>query len=209
MLGEIDRRLIIATRNGAKATEMTRVLSKLLPRWELRTLAEFPECVEPEETGKTYLENAEMKAVAACACTRDTCIADDAGLEVDALGGEPGIHSKRFGGSELPFAEKIEALLMLLANVQPSARTARFRCAVVIASPGGALVGFESSVEGRIAESPRGSGGFGYDPIFIPLGSDRTFGEMSPDEKDAVSHRGKVLAQAAEYLALRGRSFMQ
>jgi XTP/dITP diphosphohydrolase len=164
------------------------------------TLADFPNAQEPEEVGTTYAENAAIKAEAAVAATGLVCIADDAGLEIAALDGAPGLHSKRFGGADLPFSDKIRRVLELLQDVPEDARSARFRCAVAVAAPHMPTEVFEATCEGRIAREPRGTGGFGYDPIFLypPLG--RTFAELTPDDKNSVSHRGKVLQLVARHL---------
>lgn len=164
------------------------------------TLADFPGAHEPAEVGTTYAENAVIKAEAASAATSLVCVADDAGLEIEALGGAPGLHSKRFGGADLPFTDKIRRVLDLLDKVPDDARSARFRCAVAVAGPHLPTEVFEATCEGRMAREPRGTGGFGYDPIFLypPLG--RTFAELAPDEKNSVSHRGKVLQLVARHL---------
>ncbi len=141
----------------------------------------------------TYAENAGIKARSAREFTGEICIADDAGLEVFALDGAPGLYSKRFGGEELPFPEKIKLLLSKLEGVED--RRARFFCAVVVAYPGGEGR-FEATCEGMIAEQPVGEGGFGYDPVFYLPELGRCMAELTAEEKDAVSHRGKVLLAA-------------
>jgi XTP/dITP diphosphohydrolase len=191
-------RLVIATHNPAKAGEMTVILRELLPGWEFLTLADFPGASEPEETGEIYAENARIKAEAAAAFTGEVCMADDAGLEVDALDGAPGVKSKRFGGAELPFADK---MALILDSVGED-RGARFRCCVAVAVYGEATRLFESVKEGEIVE-PRGERGFGYDPIFLVPELGKTYAEMEPDHKNRISHRGIVLRQAAEYLTDR------
>jgi len=193
-------RLVIATRNQAKAREMSRILARLLPGWEILDLNAFPPFPEPEETADTYAGNASIKAIASARATGEVCIADDAGLEVDALNGAPGVHSKRFGGEDLPFPDKIQLLLRQLGDLPSESRSARFRCAVAIAAPDGTVRVVEATCEGLIANEPRGEGGFGYDPIFFYPELGRTFGELTPDEKDSVSHRGKVLRLAADVL---------
>lgn len=191
-------RLVIATHNPAKAGEMTVILGELLTGWEFLTLADFPGASEPDETGETYAENARIKAEAAAAFTGEVCIADDAGLEVDALDGAPGVKSKRFGGVELPFAEK---MALILGSVGEDGG-ARFRCCVAIALNGEETRVFEAVKEGEIVE-PRGARGFGYDPIFLLPELGKTYAELEPDHKNRISHRGMVLRQAAEYLSER------
>lgn len=183
-------RLVIATHNAKKAGEMLTILHARFPALELRTLVDYPGAPEPEETGTTYAENAAIKADSAAAFTHEWCLADDAGLEVDALGGAPGLYSKRFGGEALPFPEKIA---LILSGMGDGARGARFRCCVALAHPGEETRVLEATCEGRIAESPSGNGGFGYDPIFFLPELGRTMADLTAAEKHAVSHRGKVL----------------
>ncbi|GIV03284.1 MAG: non-canonical purine NTP pyrophosphatase [Fimbriimonadales bacterium] len=193
-------RLVLATRNSAKAGEMKRILARLLPDWEILDLNSFPPFPEPEETADTYAGNARIKAVASAQATGELCLADDAGLEIAALDGAPGVHSKRFGGEDLPFPEKMRLVLEKLDGIPPERRQARFRCAVAIADSEGWQQVVEATCDGFIAEEPRGEGGFGYDPIFYYPNLGKTFGELTADEKDSVSHRGKVLKLAAEAL---------
>jgi XTP/dITP diphosphohydrolase len=198
-------RLVVATHNAKKAGEMTAILSRRFPNLELRTLADYPGSPVPEETGDTYAQNATIKAVAAANFTGEWCIADDAGLEIDALGGAPGHRSKRFGGEGMSFPAKMARILALMKDVPAERRTARFRCCVVLAAPEAGpdtarTQVFEAACGGRIALEPRGDGGFGYDPIFLLPGLGRTMAELSPDEKHAVSHRGKVLRIVGDWL---------
>ncbi len=184
-------RLVIATHNRKKAGEMLTILQARFPDLELRTLADYDGAPEPEETGTTYAENAAIKADSAAAFTGEWCLADDAGLEIDAMDGAPGLYSKRFGGEDLPFPEKIALILSKLKGV--TERAARFRCDVALAGPGFQTQVLEAVCEGRIAETPSGNGGFGYDPIFYLPELNRTMADLTPEEKHAVSHRGKVL----------------
>ncbi|MER3466477.1 MAG: non-canonical purine NTP pyrophosphatase, partial [Armatimonadota bacterium] len=155
-------KLVIATRNPAKAREMREILQRLLgDQWHILDLTHFPPFDEPEEVEDTYVGNALIKARAATGATGELCIADDAGLEIDALDGAPGVHSKRFGGEELPFPRKISRLLSLLEGIPPERRTARFRCVVALAEGAGFQQAFEATCEGVIAPEPRGDGGFG------------------------------------------------
>lgn len=192
-------RLVIATGNAAKADEMQSILGELLPQWELLSLADFLPVPEPEETGDTYAANAAIKAEAAALHTGELCLADDAGLEIDAMGGAPGVKSKRFAGADTPFTVKIAMILNHLGAHPDLPRTARFRCAVAIASPYAATQVFESSKEGVIADSPRGDKGFGYDPIFL-LPEGKTYAELDATHKNRISHRGIVLHEAAIWL---------
>jgi XTP/dITP diphosphohydrolase len=183
---------------------MSTILSRLLgEQWEIVDLSAFPEFSDPDETAESYVGNAVIKAEASSAALGETCIADDAGLEIDALGGAPGVHSKRFEGEATAFPEKIRRVLELLSSTPDHLRTARFRCAVAVAHPGLSTATFTSVCEGRIAALASGKGGFGYDPIFIPNDRGRTFAEMTSDEKHAISHRGKVLAETAAWLKSR------
>ncbi len=194
-------RLVIATHNRKKAGEMVTILSHRFPALEIVTLADYPESPEPEETGRTYAENAAIKANSALEFTGELCIADDAGLEVDAMGGEPGLYSKRFAGEQTAFSEKMQVILGNLSGVRTERRTARFRCCVAVARPGEDTLVFESTCEGRIAEEPSGRGGFGYDPIFYLPELDCTMADLTAEQKHSISHRGKVLKLVGDYLA--------
>jgi len=187
--------LLVATQNRHKAEEIAVLLDDLPV--QVVTLADINPGLDVPETGETFMENARQKAVAAAALTGLLTLADDSGLAVDALQGAPGVHSKRFADSD---AERNAKLLGLLTEVPNERRTARFHCAVVIARPGEVLAEIEETVEGRIIREPRGTNGFGYDPIFLPDGFDRTQAEMRMEEKNAISHRGKALRKAAEFL---------
>lgn len=193
-------RLVIATHNAKKAGEMVQILSPRFPELEIVTLAEYPGAPEPDEVGDTYEENAVIKAESACRHTGEWCVADDAGLEIDALGGAPGVRSKRFAGEDAPFSVKIAKILEQIAAAPTEARTARFQCRVALARPESPTEVFEGICEGRIAEAPRGTYGFGYDPIFEVGNTGRTMAEHTPDEKHAISHRGMVLAHLAARL---------
>lgn len=193
--------VVVATHNAKKGREMVHILSEAFPNLRIRTLAEFPGAPEPEETGTTYEENALLKAQSAAQFTGELCIADDAGLEIDALNGEPGLYSKRFGGEDLPFPDKMKLILERMAEIPEEGRAARFRAWVAVAHPSGEARTFEGVCEGRIAKAPRGEGGFGYDPIFYLEELDCTMAQLSPEEKHAISHRGKVLALVKAYLS--------
>jgi XTP/dITP diphosphohydrolase len=163
----------------------------------IKTLADYPGAPEPEETGTTYRQNAVIKADSAAEFTGEWCVADDAGLEIDAMGGEPGLYSKRFAGEETPFPEKMRIILDRLSDTPTEARTARFRCAVALAIPGRATEEFEAICEGVIAREPSGGGGFGYDPIFFLPEMGCTMADLTAEQKHQISHRGKVLSQLA------------
>ena len=182
-------RLVLATANPDKVAEIGAILGpgvELAPR-----PASVPDVVEDAET----LEgNARLKAVAIVEATGDAAVADDTGLEVDALGGAPGVHSARFAGEEATYADNVAKMLDAMADhPEPAARRARFRTVALARFPDGTELVAEGAVEGTIAAEARGSGGFGYDPLFVPdEGDGRTFAEMTPDEKHAVSHRGRA-----------------
>ena len=193
--------LVIATHNQKKAKEMIQVVSAAFPELELKTLADFPGAPEPEETGVTYAENALIKARSATSYTHEWSLADDAGLEIDALPGELGIHSKRFEGEETTFPEKMAVILERMKGLPDSERCARFRCNIALVGPGGEEHVIEDTCEGRIAYRPSGSGGFGYDPIFFLPERGCCMAELSAEQKHLVSHRGKVLKKLAEHLS--------
>ena len=191
--------LVLATLNPAKGRELVALLGSV--PFEIRMLADIPGARLPEETGTTYAENALAKARTAAEITGTLALGDDSGLEVDALDGAPGLYTARFGGAGLDDRARWELLLKRLDGVPAARRTARFRCVIALAGPGRPERVVEGVAEGVIAESPRGSGGFGYDPVFFypPLG--RTFGELSDEEKTRISHRGLALAAARRLLA--------
>lgn len=192
-------RLIIATHNRKKAGEMVTILSRRFPGLELLTLADIEGSPEPEETGTTYSENAAIKAQSAFDFTSEWCVADDAGLEIDALDGAPGLYSKRFGGEDLPFPEKMAKILSMLEGDQN--RGARFRCNVALVGPNHPIKAFEAICEGKIAETPSGAGGFGYDPIFWLPEMNCCMADLTAEQKHQVSHRGKVLRELGDYLS--------
>lgn len=200
-------KLVVATHNLKKAGEMLTLLKEGLPDIQLATLADYPLALEPEETGSTYRENATIKACAAIQATGEWCIADDAGLEIDALNGEPGLYSKRFGGEGTPFTEKMAIILDLMKDVPTERRTARFRCCVAFGKPGEPVRVIETTCVGRIAGEPSGNGGFGYDPIFFLPEKGCCMADLTADEKHAISHRGKALREfCAEFAAIPVRN---
>jgi XTP/dITP diphosphohydrolase len=191
--------LVLATLNTGKGRELIALLGAV--PFEIRLLADVPGARLPEETGATYADNALVKARAAAELTGALALGDDSGLEVDALDGAPGLYTARFGGPGLDDRGRGALLLERLRGVPPARRTARFRCVIALAGPGRAEKVIEGVAEGVIAESPRGSSGFGYDPVFFypPLG--RTFAELSDEEKARVSHRGLALAAVRRLLS--------
>ncbi len=191
--------LLLATRNAHKMREFRELLG---PGFDVIDLSSFPEIAIPKETGRTFEENATLKAIAASKKLPSLVIADDSGLEVDALGGAPGIFSARYAGENAGDVPNVNKLLRELRkrNVATEKRSARFRCVIALAQNGKVLGVFEGFVEGKIVEPPRGSGGFGYDPIFEPKGFDQTFAEMTAESKNQISHRGQAIAALREGL---------
>ena len=190
---------MIATHNAHKTREIQHILG---PEFTVHDLEACPEISEIRESGASFEENAKLKAVATSEQLPELVIADDSGLEVDALGGAPGIYSARYGGARATQKEKIDKLLRELARVgtRDDARRARFRCVVALARNGNLLGTFEGTVEGRIAAEPQGASGFGYDPIFVPKGFGQTFGELPAEVKNRISHRGKAIRALAASL---------
>lgn len=167
---------------------------------DLRTLDEWPEIGEVPEDAETYAGNAASKARAAAVATGLVALADDSGIEIDALGGAPGVQSRRFLGEVATDAARNTRVLALLEGVADARRTARYRAAVAIARPGGEVRVFEGTCEGAIARCPRGGRGFGYDPIFVVTGDGRTMAELPPEVKNTISHRARALRSAEPYL---------
>ena len=184
-------RYVVATFNRDKAAELHALLA--LPDVELVTLADWPGAVAPAETGDTLRANARIKALAAVALTGLPAIADDTGLEVDALNGAPGVHAARYAGPKATYAENVAKLLRELAGVPPERRTARFRTVCYAAWPDGMEMSADGVLAGTITEAPRGANGFGYDPVFVPKGETRTYAELTDDEKNAISHRARAV----------------
>lgn len=170
------------------------------------TLADFPGCPEVEEDGLTFEENAVKKAVAVASWTGTMAVADDSGLEVYALGGAPGVRSARYAGESGDDRKNVEKILHELRSLRGAGRRARFVCCLALASPEGSVRTFSGQVDGSIGEEPKGTSGFGYDPVFYPDGHSRTFAEMADEEKDALSHRGIALKHLGEHLAECGGS---
>jgi XTP/dITP diphosphohydrolase len=202
----VGNRLVVASLNRAKAREIARILCDEKLDFEVVSLADFPEVTLPPETGATFAANAVAKAKHVAKATWLSAIADDSGLEVDVLGGEPGIRSARFAGEGATDEDRYRKVLCLMEDVPDDRRRARFRCATVFAAPGGDELLAEGVCEGRIAREAAGTGGFGYDPIFIPEGQECTMAQLTADEKHAISHRGRALRRLAKLLRRRGSS---
>jgi len=188
--------LVVATRNRHKTCEIQQILG---PEFRVRDLRAHPEVSEIHETGTSFEENAKLKALAASSKLPALVIADDSGLEVDALDGAPGIYSARYAGANATERDKIDKLLGELARARAThnPRRARFRCVVALARNGNLLGILEGIVDGRIANEVRGDSGFGYDPIFIPEGFEQTFGELPAEVKNTISHRAKAIRALA------------
>ena len=197
------QRVVVASRNRAKAAEIARILADAGLGLEVVSLADFPHVMLPPETDASFAANAAAKARQAADATGLPAIADDSGLEVDALSGEPGVRSARYAGEGASDEARYRKVLALLAQVPEGQRGARFRCAAAYAEPGGDALVAKGTCEGRIAREPAGSGGFGYDPIFIPEGYQITMAQLTPAQKHAISHRGRAFRLLAK--VLRGR----
>ncbi len=191
--------IVLATRNKKKIEEIKRITADL--PISILSLDNFPNCPDVVEDKNTFEGNATKKAIEVCRCTGRPALADDSGLEVDALGGAPGVYSARYaGGTGGNDVRNYEKLLRELKNVADEKRGAQFVCCVALAFPDGAVRTFFGYTQGCIGHEPRGKTGFGYDPVFIPKGHKRTFAEMTAEEKDRLSHRGKALEKLAEFL---------
>jgi XTP/dITP diphosphohydrolase len=193
------RRIVLATRNGHKVRELQVILADLIEELDLEIvgMGEFPDVAEVVETGVTFAENATLKAVAAAKATGLPALADDSGLAVDVLGGSPGVFSARWAGTRGQDRANLELLLGQLYDVPDEHRCAAFVCAAVLALPDGTLVVREGRMPGSVAREPRGDNGFGYDPILVVEGGSRTSAELTFEEKNAISHRGKAFRELA------------
>jgi XTP/dITP diphosphohydrolase len=191
-------RLVVATTNHGKLREIEKLLDGI--RFHVVTLADWPGVAAPEETGGTFAENARLKAVYYAQHTGELTVAEDSGLEIDELGGAPGVESARFGGASSSYSEKFDLLYDALRAKKAAGSTARFVCTLALARGGDVLFETRGTVEGTIAPEPKGSGGFGYDPIFFypPFGC--TLAEASPEQKSTVSHRGEAFRKLRTYL---------
>jgi XTP/dITP diphosphohydrolase len=187
-------RLALATRNPGKVLEIREICAG----WPVEWVTDQAPPVE--ETGQTFLENAVAKARAAVEAFGVPSLADDSGIEVDALEGVPGVLSARFAGQGASDQDNLDLLIERIRDVDPGDRTARYRCVAVCAFPGGGEVWAEGVCEGTLITEPRGSGGFGYDPVFVPVGEARTMAELPSHEKNAISHRGRAFRALGELL---------
>lgn len=183
--------VIIATKNKGKAKEFERIFGA--KGMQVKTLLDFPEIPDVEETGSTFEENAIIKAETIARLMGKMVIADDSGLEVDALEGRPGVYSARYAGTEKNDSANTEKVLKELAGVPEKERTARFRCVLAVAAPGEKTVAYSGSCEGRILTETRGTNGFGYDPVFFVEGKGKSMAELAPEEKNRISHRADAL----------------
>ena len=197
------KRIVVATANPDKAREIRAVLADAGVQCEL--LPRPDDVPEVDETAATLEANARLKAEALRDATGLPALADDTGLEVDALGGAPGVFSARFAGADATYSDNVELLLHEMKSALRASRTARFRTVVVLSDPDGTEQVARGAVEGVIADAPRGDHGFGYDPIFVPAGGGgRTFAELTAAEKDKISHRGRALRALAARLREAG-----
>lgn len=191
-----NHRLLVSTRNAHKVGEIRAILG---PDFEVSDLSVLPDMPEVEETGTTFEENATLKAVAASLLFEGWVIADDSGLEVDALGGAPGVYSARYAGEQGDDAANNTLLLRNLEGVRGKARSGRFRCVIVLARAGRKLAAFSGAVEGIIVNELKGGGGFGYDPLFVPDGYCETFGQLPAEVKNSLSHRAQALQKLRDW----------
>jgi len=200
----VTARLVLATLNPHKVTELSRILDGdggPGAGVSLTSLAEFPGAPDVAETGATFADNALLKARAIAAFTGLPAVADDSGICADALNGMPGVLSARWSGRHGDDQANLDLLLAQLADIPDERRGAEFRCAAALVQPGGAEQVTEGVLRGRLIRARRGTGGFGYDPIFVPDGGTRTTAELTPAEKDAISHRGRAFRALAPAIA--------
>ena len=191
-------RLVVATSNQDKVREIRQLLDGI--PFELITLDEWPELIAPEETGRTFEENARAKALYYAKATGELTVAEDSGLEIDALEGAPGVESARYGGVNLTYPQKFAVIYDALRAKHATESPARFVCAVALVKDGRVMFETRGTVEGRVAPEPKGAGGFGYDPIFFYPPYGRTLGEATADQKSAVSHRGEAFRALRRFL---------
>jgi XTP/dITP diphosphohydrolase len=196
-------KLLLATRNRHKVTEMQQMLRGT--GWQVVMLSDLEDMPDVEEDGATFEENARKKARSAAQRAKMWTLAEDAGLEVDALNGEPGIHSARYCGEGASDADRMRKVLESIIAVPDERRTARFRCVMCLVDPAGNETCFEGRCDGRISHHARGSAGFGYDPIFMPEGQAHTLGELGQSVKSRISHRARAMHQVIAHLQSRIR----
>jgi XTP/dITP diphosphohydrolase len=192
-------RLVVATTNQNKVREIRQLLAGAPV--DIITLAEWPGLEAPEETGATFEENARAKALYYAAATGELTVAEDSGLSIDALDGAPGIESARFGGVDLPYPQKFLRIGAALRAKGAAESPAQFVCALALVRGDRVLFETRGTIDGRISPQPKGEGGFGYDPIFVPEGRDETMAELSPEQKDRISHRGRAFRALRNELA--------
>lgn len=192
------RSLLLATTNRHKIEEYRTIFADL--PFQLLSLSDISLDMDVEETGTTFQQNAELKALAYAHASGMLSLADDSGIEIDALGGEPGIYSARFLGPDVSYAERFRVILERLQGLPVPQRTTRFRCVITIAEPAGVHHSVEGIVKGIIADAPRGEHGFGYDPLFLVPEYGKTMAEMQPELKHRISHRGRAAALARTLL---------
>ncbi len=192
------RTLLVATTNRHKLEEYRTIFSDI--PFKLLSLNDIQLDLDVEETGTTFQENAELKALAYARASGILSLADDSGLEIDALGGAPGIYSARFAGVDTPYEERFHIIFERLRGLPVPQRSARFRCVITIAEPSGYHKSVEGSIEGIIADVPRGANGFGYDPIFLVPELGKTTAEIPPEQKNQISHRGRAARLARTLL---------
>jgi XTP/dITP diphosphohydrolase len=200
MTGE-SAKLVLATRNPAKLAELTRILADGHVPVDLVTLDDFPDLPEVAETGRTFAENALIKARAVAAFTGLPAVADDSGICVDALNGMPGVLSARWSGAHGDDEANLRLVLAQMADVPAGQRGAHFACAAALVAPSGPEHVTEGVLDGSVIDAPRGANGFGYDPIFVPESSGLTTAEMAAADKDKISHRGQALRALAPVIA--------
>ncbi|MDX6393679.1 MAG: XTP/dITP diphosphohydrolase [Streptosporangiaceae bacterium] len=194
-------KLVLATRNPAKLAELSRILADGRVPVDLVTLDGFPDLPEVAETGRTFAENALLKARAVAAFTGLPAVADDSGICIDALNGMPGVLSARWSGAHGDDEANLRLVLAQLADVPPGQRGAHFACAAALVLPSGSEHVTEGVLDGSVIDAPRGTNGFGYDPIFVPESSGLTTAEMAAADKDKISHRGRALRALAPVIA--------
>lgn len=195
----VPARVAIASRNPGKIREILAICADWPVEWDTAA-GDDPGWPQIEETGATYLENALLKAHGVAGARGVPALADDSGIEVDALAGAPGPRSARYAGPGATDERNLATLISAMRGVPRSGRTARYRCIAAMAWPDGREVWAEGHCEGTLVSKPRGTGGFGYDPIFVPAGWDRTMAELDPAEKDRISHRGRAFRALRELL---------
>lgn len=193
------KEIVVATKNAGKVAELAAALASL--HITVKSVSDYGTIEEPEETGTTFTDNALLKARYYAKATGRACLADDSGLEADGLDGEPGVYSARFAGPDATDSANNEKLLAELNARQGAARTARFRCVLAFCDTNGQVMTADGTCEGVILEALRGSGGFGYDPLFFMPEYNKTLAEMTVAEKNAVSHRGRAVQVMVEKLA--------